>query len=292
MKFDLKETFNTICNSINEHKPEIATGAGIALMIGGTVATVVATVKTMRACSAAKEEKLAEIAPDRETYDNLTAEEMQEYDEIENSPLPKKEAAAICWKWWILPVGLIAAGTGSILYSDHEQAKRIAGLMTKVGALAFHAAEAKDYKEAAKEILGEKKEKEIDDEAARKSVKRREVPANYGSLKRFGNATMLCMDYYSNQLFYADENYLQACVNELNERINDARQNSEEFVELNDWFDILHIDRAGCGNDLTFDVAAGNVRLSDSNENAVKREDGELCWIVRLYNPPRYHRFY
>lgn len=286
----LKEMFSTFSNTLNEHKPEIATGVGLAFMFGGTAVAVIATVKTMKALKKEKDEKLQEICPDG-NFDELTVEEKQAYDDTLMARPSVKDVARVGWKWWILPAGLLAAGTGSILYSDKEQAKRIAGLMAKAGALAFQVAESKDYREAAREILGEEKEKEIDDKAANKSVKRREIPVNYSSIRRFGSGTMLCMEYYSNQLFYADDNYLNSCLNTLNESINDARQNGTEFVELNEWFDILGLERAGCGNDLYFDTAAGNVRLSDSNANACKRDDGELCWIVRLYNPPKYRQF-
>lgn len=286
----LKEMFSTFSNTLNEHKPEIATGVGLAFMFGGTAVAVIATVKTMKALEKEKDEKLQEICPDG-NFEELTVEEQQAYDDTLIARPSVKDVARVGWKWWILPAGLLAAGTGSILYSDKEQAKRIAGLMAKAGALAFQVAESKDYREAAREILGEEKEKEIDDKAANKSAKRREIPVNYSSIRRFGSGTMLCMEYYSNQLFYADDNYLNSCLNTLNESINDARQNGTEFVELNEWFDILGLERAGCGNDLYFDTAAGNVRLSDSNANACKREDGELCWVVRLYNPPKYRQF-
>ena len=291
MKVNFREMFSTFSKNVNEHKPEIATGAGLLFMLGGTAVAVVATVKTMKALEKEKDEKLQEICPDG-NFDELTAEEKQEYDDTLMARPSVKEVVRLGWKWWILPAGLLAAGTGSILYSDKEQAKRIAGLMAKASALAFQVAESKDYREAAREILGEEKEKEIDDKAANKSAKRREIPVNYSSVRRFGSGTLLCMEYYSNQLFYADDNYLNGCLNTLNERINDARSSGTEFVELNDWFDILGIDRAGCGSDLYFDTAAGNVRLSDSDANAFRRDDGELCWTVRLYNPPRYRQFY
>ena len=173
MKFSFKEAFDTIGQFTNEHKPELATGAGLILMFGGTAAAVYATVKSITAIADRKEDKLALIAPDDETYDNLTAEEVQEYDAILDNPLPLKETVEVCWKWWILPAGLLAAGTGCVLYSDHEQAKRIGSLMAKASVLAFKAAEAKDYKEAAKELLGEDKEKEIQDRATIRSAQRR-----------------------------------------------------------------------------------------------------------------------
>lgn len=299
MKFNLKETFGTISKFADEHKPELATGAGIIFMVGGTVAAVVATVKTMKACSAAKEEKLAEIAPTREAYDDLTAEEMQEYDEIENSPLPIKEAAAVSWKWWILPIGLIAGGTGSILYSDHEQAKRIAGLMTKVGALAFQAAEAKDYKEAAKELLGEKKEKEVEDEAARKSVERRSNDISYepDNYPHLAPGNVLFQEYYSMKRFYANWNYIDGCLNEYNNRLNSENNIGNRYLGLYEWYDILGLsgytgkaaaDRPGCGEDLAFRTDKGLLAIVESNDNAFQTEDKKNCYLLRFNRGAEY----
>ena len=156
MKVNFREMFSTFSKNVNEHKPEIATGAGLLFMLGGTAVAVVATVKTMKALEKEKDEKLQEICPDG-NFEELTAEEQQAYDNTLIARPSIKDVARVGWKWWILPAGLLAAGTGSILYSDKEQAKRIAGLMAKAGALAFQVAESKDYREAAREILGEEK---------------------------------------------------------------------------------------------------------------------------------------
>ena len=191
MKFDFKEAFETVCKFTDEHKPEIATGAGITLMLGGTVAAVVATVKTMKAASEIKEKKLNAIAPTNAAYDELSAEEAQEYDIILNSPVAKEEIVKVVWKWWMIPAVAEALGIFCLIFSNRESAKRIGSLTAM---LAYQIAEAKDYKEAAKQILGEEKEKEVEDEAVQKSVKRK--MNNAEDIYDTGTGSELFVDYY------------------------------------------------------------------------------------------------
>ena len=291
MKINFKEVISTVSKFTDEHKPEIATGAGIALMLGGTVATVVATVKTMKAVSEAKAEKLAAIAPTKEAYDDLSAEDVQRYDEIEASPLPRNEAIAVCWKWWMIPAVTEALGIFCLIFSNRESAKRLASLGA---ALAYQIGEAKDYRDAAKEILGDEKEEEVDREAARKGAKRR---AKYcDEIYDTGTGSELFVDYYSGRRFRASMNYLESCRLELNKKVWYLSNNStHHYVTLNDWYDILQIPRNdGLGSEFGWDAwdyggsepdPTMEITFDYSNRNAYKDENLESNWIVRFgYN--------
>lgn len=282
MKFSFKEVFDTIGQFTNEHKPELATGAGLILMFGGTAAAVYATVKSITAIADRKEDKLALIAPDDETYDDLTAEEAQEYDAILDNPLPLKETVEVCWKWWILPAGLLAAGTGCILYSDHEQAKRIGSLMAKASVLAFKAAEAKDYKEAAKELLGEDKEKEIQDRATIRNAQRR--GNSLDNLPVYGDNPMKqrYQEYYSGQKFWADPQYIDDCINELNMAIVMANKNEEYTIKLYTWFDILGLrNTPGCGEELEI-ITNDIIHLGLYGDSSYVDSDGAATIILKF----------
>ena len=291
----VKEIFETFSANVNEHKPEIATGAGIALMLGGTATAVIATIKIMKALEREKDEKLQEICPDG-NFDNLTAEEQQEYDATLLARPSVKDVARVGWKWTILPVSLIAAGTGSILYSDHEQAKRIASLMAKAGALAFQVAESKDYREAAKEILGEEKEKEIDDRAAKKSSERRVCAAQKGysdssKYPHLAPGDNLYQEYYSGLRFYANWEYLESCLNKLNRRLTQEYREGNKWLGLYEWHDILGLtgytgkavaDRPGCGEDLAFRTDLDELYINESQDNAFQTEDRINGFVIRL----------
>ena len=283
MKFNFKEMIDTFTKFTDDHKSEIATGAGLALLVGGTVVAVVAAVKTTHAVAEAKEEKLSEIAADKEEYENLTAEEQQEYDDIIDRPLPFIEVLKLKWPWWTVATLMEIAGVVLVIFSKKEDAKKIASLTAKVSALAFKAVEASDYKEAAKEILGEKKEKEIDEAAAKKNVKRRTTDIPDRDLPHYGTAVQRYQEWYSGQKFWADPNYIEECKNQFNERLNEAREKEQESVPLYEWFDILCLSNLpGCGDELKFDVANGLAELEMYGSNSYIDDDGLSTIILRF----------
>ena len=283
MKLNIKDAFDTFTQFTDEHKSDIATGTGIALMIGGTVVAVIAAVKTVNAIAEAKEEKLTAIAADAEEYENLTEEEQAEYDAIIENPLPFIEIIKLKWPWWALTTVLEIAGASLVIFSDLKQASVIADLSSKVGALAFKAAEGADYKEAAKELLGDKKAKEIDEAATKKNVKRRTTDIPDKDLPRFGTAVQRYQEWYSGQKFWADPNYIEECKNQFNERLNVARERGDESVPLYEWFDILCLSNLpGCGDDLQFDVANGLADLEMYGSNSYIDDDGLSTIILRF----------
>ena len=109
----------------------------------------------------------------------------------------------------------IVLGAASIIFSDKEQGRRI-GLLT--GALASQMAEAKDYKEAVKQIVGEDKEREIEEEQTKRTAKQRD----YYEVECIdtGTGTQKYKDYYSGVMIKAGPTYIDACLNELNQYIH------------------------------------------------------------------------
>lgn len=287
MKFNFKEAIDSFTKFTDEHKSDIATGAGLALLVGGTVVAVIAAVKTTHAVAEAKEEKLAEIASDMEEYENLTIEEQQEYDAIINDPLPFLEVLKLKWPWWTITILLEALGIFCIIFSDKQQAKTIASLTTKVSTLAFQAAEAADYKDAAKEILGDKKEKEIDTAATKRNAKRRgSMPDD--NLPSYGTGIQRYQEWYSGQKFWADPPYIDDCVNQLNHRFNVAQEKQIATVPLYEWFDILNLSNTpGCGDELEFDLSNGLVDLEMYGRNSYVDNDGLSTIILKFTSRQR-----
>ena len=291
MKINFKGAFNTVMKFGEQHKSEFATGAGLVLMIAGTVGAVVATVKTMRAVADVKAEKLDAIIEEAGSYEDMTAEEQQEYDEIADNPLSFKEAAEVSWKYWIAPGACIVLGTTSIIYSDKVQGHRI-GLLTT--ALASQIAEAKDYKEAAKEIFGDKEE-----EIEREQERRRAQNYDDGpkSVIDTGTGNQLFKDYYSPNLWIkASPAYIEACRNELNDLINTRRERSglnDEWVTLSDWYDILslEIEHTSFSDTFGFNVRDGMVEFSASYADTGLTKEGYSYRLIRFRNGPDYLPF-
>ena len=298
MKINFKAAFDTVLKYGSEHKPEITSGAGIVLMVAGTVTAVCATIKTMHAVADAKEDKLLEIAVDAEEYENLPAEKKDEYDDILESPMPIKEVVKVSWKYWIVPFAATGAGIACSVYSDRAWAKKV-GLATS--ALAYQIAEAKDYKSAAKELLGEEKEKEIEEEQTKRTAKRHSKDIE--NVIDTGTGEQRYKDYYSGIVLKAGPTYIDACLNELNAAINEKQYyigngpySDDAYVKLNDWYDILSpkIGHNGFGDMFGFNVSNGLAQLSYSPVDTEIMADGMSCIILRFRtgNVPDYIDIY
>lgn len=304
MKINFKEIIGTVSKFGEDHKPEIATGAGITLMVAGTVGAIIATVKTMQKVADAKEAKLKAIAADAEEYENLSEEEQQEYDDICNNPMPVKEVVPIVWKYWVGPFFAHAVGGVCLIFSNRESSKRI-GLLTT--ALTSHLAEAKDYKEAVKELVGEKKEDEIAESQVKKTVQKRAKSVNFEKgVIDTGTGEQYYQDYYTGAILKASPAYIEACLNELNALINEKcnylpRDNYDLFmkndvnacyVTMSEWANILSLDiqTTGLTDMFGFDVTQGLAQLSCSNADLMFLDNARSCAILhfRSGNVPNY----
>lgn len=300
MKVNFKEIISTVAKFNDEHKPEIATGAGIVLMVAGAVGCVAATLKTVRAI----EEKKTELALEKkmeilekELDDESIDEETEEYDEIMNNPLPFKVVALVAWKYWIGPVGAIATGIFCLIFSNRESARRI-GLLTS--ALSYQLAEAKDYKEAAKELFGEEKEKKIEEEQTKKTAERRRVGRGSEIVVDTGTGEQYYEEYYTGTLLKASPEYIESCLNELNALINEKRHYlpnddydlfmkndiSACYVTISEWCNILslQIQTTGLTEMFGFDVTQGLAQLSFSNADVKRLDNARSCIILRFSN--------
>ena len=86
---------------------------------------------------------------------------------------------------------------------------------------------------------------------------------------------------------YGEETGTKISVAELFKHTGD--DGIEEYVQLNEWNDILQIDRTGCGNVLAFDVAQGTVKLYMTNANVGVDHDGLATIVLRFNKPPQYY---
>lgn len=290
MKINFKAAFDTVMKFSDEHKPEIATGVGIVLMVAGAVGAVCATVKTMQAVADAKEDKLLEIAADTEEYENLSQEEKDEYDYILDNPLPFKEAVKVSWKYWVAPIVAEGVGIFCSIFSNRESARR---LSIATSALAYQIAEAKDYKEAAKEILGKEKEEEIEKEGTKRTAKKRVESS--GDFIDTGTGDQYYVEYYTGAKLKGSPEYIDSCVNDLNALINekyryyvkdDLAFSDDQYVKISEWTDILSlkIPHTGLSEVFGWDVTQGLAQLNYSNSSTIMLDNGRSAIILRFSN--------
>ena len=290
MKIDFKAMMKTVATTFDAKKPEILTGAGLIFMVGATVATVVATVKTMNDAADKKQEALDEIAADAESYDELSDEEKQEYDEIANSPVSFKVIAPVAWKHWVVPFAAEVSAAGCFIASNRVSASRIGKLAASV---AYYVAETTNLKNAAKEVIGEKKLEDIEKKAGEnKSKLSLNDDGKPLAIIETGTGNELFYDYYGGRYFHSSMNFLERSINSLN-FARGAEMTSDPFDQtyttLNDFYDCIpNLDRIGMGSDYGWGPSSGPIELVMSDDNACRLADGTYYYVMRFKSGSSY----
>ena len=284
MKIDFKSIAKTVANTYNSNKAEIFTGAGIVLMVGATATAVVATVKTMKAASDKKAEKLTEIAVDAESYEQLTEEEQRRYDEIVNNPVPAKELAPIVWKYWMIPILMEVLGAIASIKSNRISAGKITGL---AAALGYQIAENSNVREAVKEVVGEKKTEEIEKVVVeRRAGEYLDEEGKPLAVIDTGTGNDLFFDYYGGRYFLSSMNFIEKQINELN--FYRAEQSYSDpfdvnYTTLNDFYDLIpKLGRTGCGDDYGWENDNRAIQLIQSDDNAHMLASGTFYYVIRF----------
>lgn len=275
MKIDFKSIAKTVANAYNSNKAEIFTGAGIVLMVGATATAVVATVKTMKAASDKKAEKLTEIAVDAESYEQLTEEEQRQYDEIVSNPVPAKELAPIVWKYWMIPILLEVLGAIASIKSNRISAGKITGL---AAALGCQIAENNNIKEAVKEVLGEQKTQEIEEKIDQNKADKAEnmaVAETNGGTDKF-------YDYYGGRPFYSSHEYLDRQLNDFNKELNLEAKFRDDGLSLNDWFYKIGLDPIAIGDVLKWNLVGCAKERTELAEFDIKWDQEHKWFVVKF----------
>ena len=207
------KSLNLLLKTISKSKPEILTGFGIA---GGALTVFLscrATIKAVREVDKAEKEKGAKLS--------------------------KKEIVKVSWKFYISPALTGAASVVCAIGSGREHASEAAALASAVNISQSTLA---DYKEAAIETVGEKKEQEIQDRA--KLNRAETIFVNDCSGVIFtGKGNTLFLDYMSHRWYRSDKNFMDSQVNILNNRMN----SNEPYISCNEYYDAICLDSNGFG---------------------------------------------
>lgn len=135
------------------------------------------------------------------------------------------------WKLYLPTVTLIAAGVGCIVKSNNIDKKKNAAL---IATTALAQQTYNEYRDSVIETLGNKKEKAVRDNIAKKKVEKTEIDDKTIIITGKGNT--LFMDSMSNQIFKSDIDTIRKSINILNTRlIND------NYISLDDVYRELGI---------------------------------------------------
>lgn len=205
---NIENGFKAIGGEIRDFYSKNKTHIFTGLSIGGTVATCVLSVKAGAKSARRIDEK------ERELGRHLT----------------RAEKRKLCWKDMVLPVGSCVLASVSSLGTDVIATRDIA----RSNAL-FIASE-KAYEklsEKTKEVLGEKKAKQVKDEMVKEEIIEKQIPltqVSFDDAPRTGTGTLYpFLDGYSGLRFWSTVDYIDCCVLKLNNYMRDLAPRGDEY---------------------------------------------------------------
>lgn len=248
--------------TLSKHSPEILIGIGITGMIATTVLAVKATPKALYLI----EEKKAELEVDK---------------------LTPVETVKTTWKCYAPAAVTGVASIACIVGSNSVNARRNAALATayKISETAFS-----EYKAAALETVGEKKERSIRDKVSEKQIK--ENPVSKSEVIVTGKGQTLFFDPHSHRYFYSSIDKINRAINKLNHKINTSPF-CNDGATLNEFYDEIGIPGTMTGDSLGWTLRTGLIELYPSAQIVEEGEEheGEPCIVLSFTNPPQYDGF-
>ena len=191
------------------HGPEIATGLGIGIAFAAGVKAVKETPKAVELIEDKKEEKKKEGGEDELTV---------------------VETVQTTWKCYLPSVVMFILAAVLIIGGQRATARKAAAFAT-----AYQLSEQmlQEYKDAAKEIVGEKKANEIEDQAAIQQV--RHNPPVQSNIIFTGKGKWLCLDSLSNHYFYSNAEHIRQ---DFKAAITDvfAEDPATDFIGVSEWY--------------------------------------------------------
>ncbi|MCM1525230.1 MAG: DUF6353 family protein [Ruminococcus sp.] len=233
--------------SVKKHSPEILVGIGVTGMVVSAVMVGKETPKALRLI----EEKKCETGTDT---------------------LSAAESVKTVWKCYIPALLTGAASITCIICASSINLRKNAAL-----AVAYTLSETafRDYREQTVKTLGEKKEEEIADMAAAKSIERKPVKNSEVYITDKGN--VLCFDSVSGRYFTSDIEHIRRAFNTVNHKmVTDPCG----YVTLNDLYDEIGLRNTAVGDTFGWWVDKGTAEVRFSSDIA---DDGRPCLVLN-YN--------
>jgi hypothetical protein len=244
---------STIRPFLSKHEPEILMSMGICGLIFSTVWGVKATVQATKMV------------------------EKKESDT--NKKLGVKDIVATTWKLYIPVVASMIVSVPCIIASDRVSSKRYAAMAT---AYTLSETALQEYQDKAKEIVGEKKDKEIKEAISKDNVDKTYTGNN--QIIMTGDGDSLFFEPLSGRYFKSNWNTISKAANELNAT---AMSSMEGEISLNDWFEALNLPRTDIGDSIGWDIKFGPKHLIDIEISSHITKDNIPCGAIAYNNQPK-----
>ena len=227
---------------LQRNKPGLLLGLGIGSMIMATLSGI----RYAPAAARALEEKKEELNTDK---------------------LPAPEVIKTAGMYFLPSMVFTATGIGCIVGGNQINVNRGAAAMA---AYTLSESALLDYRNKTREIVGEKKEKDIKEAVAKEIMNREVTPEKLVVLT--GNGDSLCYDQIARQVFRSNINKIEKIINQLN---FDMR--TQNVITEDEYCLAMGLDTVILGNELGWDINRnGYINVSFTAE----LKDGEPCIII------------
>jgi hypothetical protein len=195
--------------------------------------------------------------------------------ELNTDKLETKELISEVLPYYIPSLIFTGIGITSILCGNQINIDRSAAAMA---AYTLSETALREYREKTKEIVGEKKEKDIREAIAKDTVDNN--PVKPGTIIITGNGDCLCFDSVANQYFKSSKVKIESLINS----INFDMLHGQDVMSLNEYCIRLGLDEVELGNNLGWDVSSNG--LISVSFTAVLAKNGEPCLVIAHNNIP------
>jgi len=183
-----------------------------------------------------------------------------------------KTTAPVYWPAAVSGVVAVASTGAGIGFEEMR-------VSTATAALNTITKEFNTYKEESQKVMNEEQSKQVEDLVAEKTVKTASKPGKKILSKRVEEDVLVC-EALTGQWFVSNRSDIMAAVNEFNQRLN-----SEMYLSLNDWLDVLseysrsEINRAKVMGD-EFGWNSPRSGLLKPSFSAQLTEEGDPCLVL------------
>lgn len=268
-KTNLNNFMKNIGAKLGANAPGITIGLGTGAILVAGVMVGVATPKAMDLIEDAKEAKIKRL-------ENARKKAPEDAIIEEDEELTWVEIVKAGWKPYAPAIMTAVVGVACIVGGTRANARRNAALSA-----AYTVVEQtlNDYTAKTKDIVGEKKEKEIRDAIAEDELRKTPYTGyNVVNIPEHGNT--LCYDTRSRQYFKSDYNTIMKIENDLNRRLM-----TEMFISQNElYYEFGILPDKELGDDIGWNVdhpieLVISTKLADNNDP---------CLVVNYVIQPRY----
>lgn len=251
----MQNPFKLIKPFVVKHEPEILMGMGISGLIFSTIWAIKATFKAAKTIDDYKQSKQIEkITP--------------------------KEVIKLTWKYYWPVAASTALSIPCIIAGNRVSNRRYTAL---AAAYTISETALQEYQEATKNIVGEKKAKQIQEEVNEKALEKTYKGANQVIIASPGDS-----DFYESQsghYFTSNWNKIIKAQNELNASVLAGSGFGQ--ITLNEWLRAIGAEECDAGDILGWDLREDPNYLIDCELSSHVTKDMKPCGVITYRNRPK-----